>query len=190
MAHNKYHLVNPYIDGSFKSSVKAQNSQVAANMLYKKLSEHFNNSVESFHFTIQKGESKSGKLYHFEVNEKREENEVSFTIKSLVLKGASELEDKFRSRLDKFKLKLEQEGGKKHKKSKAKKHKVHDSSSDSDSLSSSSDDYRRAKSYIPTNQPIYYWWYDPYVYRLDSVYIPNFYSYSIPVRTELALYLL
>lgn len=189
MAQNKYHLVNPYIDGSFKTSVKAQNSQVAANVLYKKLSEHFNNSVESFHFTIQKGTSESGKLYHFEVNEKREENEVSFTIKPMVIKGASELESKFKTKLDKFKTKLEQEGGKKNKKSKSKskKSKIEDSS---DSDLSSSSDYRRAKSYVPMNQPIYYWWYDPYVYRLDSVFIPNFYSYSIPVRTELALYIL
>ena len=31
------------------------------------------------------------------------------------------------------------------------------------------------------NQPIYYWWYDPSLYRLDTYYIPTFYSYVTPI---------
>ena len=52
---NKYHLVNPYIDGDdFESSTNAKNSNEAANKLYSRISEHFNNSVPVFYFTIQK----------------------------------------------------------------------------------------------------------------------------------------
>ena len=184
---NTYMLVNPYIEGKLETKVKAQNSQEAANMLYKSLSEHFNNSVPSFHFTIQKGGSGKGSLYHFEVKESRSNNEVNFSIKSMNIKGVSELEEKFKTRLSQVKDKLAQEGGKKNKKSKkSKKHDISDSS-DSD-LDSSSEDYKRAKSYVPVNQPIYYWWYDPYVYRIDSVYVPTLYSYLTP-RMEYAILL-
>ena len=40
--------------------------------------------------------------------------------------------------------------------------------------------YKRIKSYTPEHKEIYYWWYDPYVYNLNSVYIPTFYSYITP----------
>jgi hypothetical protein len=184
---NKYTLVIPYIEGTMKKSVKSENSQKAANAIYKNLSEHFNNSVPSFHFTIMKGTNKNGKLYHFEVNETRENDEVSFTINQMKnIKGVEKLEEKFKEKLEqiKDKLKKEQDGGKKHKKSK--KHAIDDSS---DSDLSSSSDYKRAKSYIPTNMPISYWWYDPSIYRLDSVYIPTLYSYLAP-RMEYATILL
>ena len=67
-----------------------------------------------------------------------------------------------------------------YKKSKKSKKSKDDSDSDSSDWDASPDDlYRRAKSYS-INQPIYYWWYDPFVYRLDSIYIPTFYSYVTP----------
>jgi hypothetical protein len=174
---NSYVLVNPYIDGSFKSEVKARNSQEAAKMLYTSLSEHFNNSIPSFHFTIQKGKSNSGKLYHFKVNESREGNTVDFTIKQHNVVDEDRSNKDFRGRLDQFKNKLKQGGGKHDKDHK-------DDSSDSSDSSSSSDYYRRAKQYTPT-VPFSYYWYDPFVYRLDSVFIPSFYSYNIPMYLEI-----
>ncbi len=174
---NTYLLVNPHIEGNFNSKIKAKNSNEAANIFYKNLSEHFNNSVPKFHFTIQKGSSGDGKYYHFEVKESRTDNEVSFKVNSMKLSGEGESMDSFKSRLENFKAKFNQDGGKKHKKSS--KHDSDDSDS-SDWDASSDDFYRRAKSYLPVNQPIYYWWYDPYVYNLNSIYIPTFYSYVTP----------
>ena len=46
---NSYVLVNPHIEGNFKSKIKAKNSNEAANIFYKNLSEHFNNFVPKFH---------------------------------------------------------------------------------------------------------------------------------------------
>lgn len=180
---NTYILVNPHIEGDFKSKIKAQNSDEAAKLFYKNLSEHFNNHVPKFHFSIQKGSSGEGKYYHFKVSEKRSDNEVSFSIKPMKIKGEDENNSNFKARLDKFKTKWAQGGGDKHKKSKHRKSKDSDSS---DSDSSSSDDMIRDKKYV-SNQPIYYWWYDPFVYRLDSVFIPTFYSYITP-RIEYVLY--
>jgi hypothetical protein len=177
---NSYLLVNPHIEGKFDSKIKARNSKEAANIFYKNLSEHFNNSIPKFHFSIQKGSSGDGKFYHFQVQENRENNEVNFKISPLEIKGEEQLMPKFLTKLDNFKSKLNQDGGKKSKKhSKRRKHKKDVSDSES-SESSDSDFYTRARSYLPTTQPIYYWWYDPSLYRLDSIYIPTFYSYVTP----------
>ena len=62
---NSYTLVNPFIHGDFKSTVKSKNSVNAAKSFYKNLSEHFNNNIPKFYFTIQKGGSGNGKYYHF-----------------------------------------------------------------------------------------------------------------------------
>ena len=62
---NNYNLVNPYIKGKIETSVKAKNSREAASVIYTNLSEHFNNAIPAFYFTIQKG---SGKFYNFKVN--------------------------------------------------------------------------------------------------------------------------
>ena len=43
----------------------------AAKKLYRSLSEHFNNNVPQFYFTVQKGSSGKGKYYHFKVTEKK-----------------------------------------------------------------------------------------------------------------------
>ena len=180
---NTYLLVNPHIEGNFNSKIKAKNSNEAANMFYKNLSEHFNNSVPKFYFTIQKGSSGEGKYYHFEVKESKSNNEVNFKLNAMKLIEDFENMSSFKSRLDTFKSKFNQDGGKKHKKSHKKSSKSSKSSesSESSNLDASSENfYRRAKQYLPSNQPIYYWWYDPYVYRLDSIYIPTFYSYITP----------
>ncbi len=175
---NSYVLVNPHIEGNFQSKIKARNSGEAANMFYKALSEHFNNSVPKFHFTIQKGSSGEGKYYHFEVKESRTDNEVNFKVKPFKVDNESESIVAFKNKLENFKAKFAQAGGKKNKKSKS--HKKSDSEDSSDWDASSDEIYTRAKQFIPSAQPIYYWWYDPYVYRIDSVYIPTFYSYVTP----------
>jgi hypothetical protein len=174
---NSYVLVNPHIEGNFKSKIKAKNSNEAANIFYKNLSEHFNNFVPKFHFSIQKGSSGDGKYYHFQVKETMEDKEVTFKVKPMTIQGEADIISSFKNKLENFKAKLNQDGGKKKSK-KSKKHVVDDSDSDFDD--SSDDFYRRAKSYMPATQPIYYWWYDPFLYRLNSVYVPTFYAYVRP----------
>lgn len=171
---NSYVLVNPHIEGSFKSKIKAQNSQEAANMLYKSLSEHFNNSIPSFHFSVQKGSSGDGKLYHFEVKESIDNKEVTYSISPMTVQGEQQSVERFKKNLSNFKTKFTQGGGKKKHK---KHHKDKDSSDDS---SSDSDFYLKAKKTYNVSQPIYYWWYDPYLYNIDYIYIPTFYSYLSP----------
>jgi hypothetical protein len=180
---NSYRLVNPHIEGNFKSLVKAQNSQKAAENFYKDISSHFNNSVREFNFSIQKGSSGSGKMFHFKVKEHRKKNEVDYSIIPLKIRGEEEHVSKFKEKLNNFKQKFDsQEGGKKKtKKSKSKSKDSSSSDSDSDSDSELTEQYyKRAKKYIANNQPIYYWWYDPYLYNLSTLYLPTFYSYVTP----------
>ena len=174
---NSYILVNPHIEGAFERKIKAQNSREASNSFYKSLSEHFNNSVPTFHFSIQKGSSGNGKLYHFEVKETIKKKEVSFSINPMTLQNEDESVKRFKKNLTNFKSKFSQDGGKKHHK---KHHKKDDSSDSSDSSSSSSDYLIKAKKSYNSNQPIYYWWYDPYLYNVDYLYVPTFYSYVTP----------
>jgi hypothetical protein len=174
---NSYVLVNPHIEGSFKRKIKAQNSREASNVFYKSLSEHFNNSVPTFHFTIQKGSSGDGKYFHFEVKESRKNKEVNFSINPMTIQGEQDTLQRFKKNLSNFKSKFSQDGGK-HKKH----HKKHDKDDDSSSSSDSSDSdfYIKAKKSYNTTQPIYYWWYDPYLYNIDYLYVPTFYSYVTP----------
>lgn len=174
---NTYTLVNPHISGSVDTKIKADNSLQAAKKAYKNLAKHFNNNIPKFYFTIQKGSA--GKYYHFEVKEKKEEEKVNFSIQAYKIPGnekkaITEFEKKFKN----YREKTHTKGGKRKSSRKSKKD---DSDSDSDSDMSDSDDnyYKQAKKYVPTSSysyPIWYWWYDPYVYNLNSFYVPTFYA--------------
>jgi hypothetical protein len=180
---NKYCLVNPHIEGEFDINIKSDNSMKAAKTFYKNLSQHFNNNIPKFYFTIQKGGSGTGKYYHFVVKEMKEDDEVKFNIEPYVIPQDSQSIKTFETKLSSFKSKFNQSGGKKTSKKSSKKAKTTrklDDSSDSD-LDSSENFYRQAQTYKPAVvPPLYYWWYDPGVYKLDSVFIPTFYSYVTP----------
>ena len=176
---NTYCLVNPHIEGNIATTIKSNNSVKAAKVLYKSLSQHFNNNIPKFYFTIQKGGSGSGKYYHFVVKEVKENDEVKFNMEPYVISQDINSIKNFETKLSSFKSKFNQFGGgkKNSKKSSKKKSKKLDDDSD---LDSDENFYKKANYYKPNNVPLYYWWYDPGVYNLDSVYIPTFYSYVTP----------
>jgi hypothetical protein len=181
---NSYRLVNPNVQGDFEVKIKSKNSINAAKLFYKNLSEHFNNNIPSFYFTIQKGGSGKGKYYHFSVKESRTENEeVRFKVEPYTIANETSTIKNFESNLQTFKSKFEQAGGRNPKgKKNTKKHPKNKRLDDSDSdLDSSDNFYKRAQTYKPVvTPPLYYWWYDPYVYNISSVFIPTFYSYVTP----------
>ena len=177
---NKYKLVNPYIKGEFETKLDAKNSLDAAKVFYKNLSEHFNNNVPTFYFTIQKGGSGKGKFYHFEVKEKKTEDEVNYSIQPFEIKDEQKAVEQFVENFDKFKGRFN--GGAKKGRKSAGKRKGSKRRNDSDSEGSDSYDfYREAKSYVPvTNQPLYYMYYDPLFYDVESVFLPTYYAYTYP----------
>ena len=109
---NTYNLVNPTIKGQFNSSVKAKNSLEAAQKLYGELSQHFNNSVPKFFFTIQKGNSGNGKVYHFKVREsKTDDSSVELSIEQHNVKGATNANKKLLNKVSKFNSKFDRQTG-------------------------------------------------------------------------------
>jgi hypothetical protein len=170
---NTYKLVNPYIKGEFETKLEAKNSIEAARVFYKNLSENFNNSVPRFYFTIQKGGK--GKFYHFEVKEKKSEDAVDYNIKPFEIKGEDAALEQYLNNFEHFKGRYN--GGAKRRGSRRSSRRSSRKSSDLANFDSDSDDYyREAKSYVPvTTQPFYYMYYDPLLYKMDTVYFPTLY---------------
>jgi len=187
---NTYKLVNPYIKGEFNRNIKADNSMKAAKNFYENLSEHFNNSIPKFYFTVQKGGGTKGKFYHFEVKEKKNKSEVSYSIRPFDVEGKSTI-DSFVENFKSFKSRYNknnsttQKGGAKRKKSRKssrRKSRRKSRSDDDDDYGDDLDLYRNEYSYVPSvSQPLYYMYYDPHVYNIDSYFLPTFYAYATPV---------
>ncbi len=180
---NTYRLVNPSIRGDYKNKIKAKNSVEAAKILYTSLSEHFNNNLPEFCFTIQKGSSGKGKYYSFRTREVRKGEEVKFSIQPYSISNEKKAYKSLEKKLEKFNETMD--GGRKKAKRKSKKAKKAESYDDSedDLFDDDSEDYYvRASSYVPVlNYPIYHFWYDPSLYKLKSFYVPTFYSYVTPI---------
>ncbi|AGF85435.1 hypothetical protein QJ854_gp347 [Moumouvirus goulette] len=69
---NTYRLLNPYIEGTMDTVVKARNSFSAGKKLYNTISNYFTNHVDDFYMTLQNVET--GQLSHFKIGERRDEN--------------------------------------------------------------------------------------------------------------------
>jgi len=176
-----YLLVNPYIEGSMDKVFSANNSLDAANKAYSTISKYFSNSIPNFKFTllrmkdsqVQSGgdyssfnfTAKNNKhLLHFKVKESKNNNSdrVDFSIQPF--SGKLVLINEFKQSLQKHTNRhTNKSGGKKSK-------------FDDDDSSSDSELYEKKvkKSYII--DPITYWWYNPFIYYTDSIYIPSFVS--------------
>lgn len=161
-----YKLINPVIEGDLKLNFKGKSDLDAANKAWSNISKYISNNVPQFAFTLEK---KGGKLCHFSVKEKRNGKEASFNISELNLDLDDRKEKEFKQRISK------QAGGKKRRKKR--KDDDDDSSSSSDELNGLISPWSATGLYSPYNTsvlPITHWWYDPYVYSLESLYIPTF----------------
>lgn len=167
---SNYKLINPYIEGTIVTTYSAPTALDAANSAWESLSKYITNTVPKFAFTLKN--TNDGSLSHFIVKETlRGGKSAEFKIKQLDLKLSKDTVKQFEKRLS-------MKGGKKHHKHSDKD----DDEDDSSSSSSSSDEYsaiRLHKMYTKA-QPITYWWYDPIVYEIPSVYIPTFVTPLLP----------
>lgn len=153
----KYNLVNPYIEGNMKTSVKANNELKAAGKIYQEvLAPMFLTSMPEFNFSIE-GDKK---VYNYKVTENLKGGNVKFKIEEI--NGDVDTK-KLINKIRDFKNEKKQDGGKsKHKH----KHKKDDDDESSDSSSSSSDEspYRFSR-----------YCYSPYIY---NPYINTGYYYT------------
>jgi len=175
---NAYRLLNPYIEGSVDTVVRAKNSFNAGKKMYNTISNYFTNHLEDFYMTVQNVETKE--LTHLKINEKRSENgTVDYNLVKIEEKFNPDLEKKLINIVEN----LEKQTGGKH-------HKNNDVDDDSSSESSSEDDF-----YDYPVQPIrrFTYFYLPY-YKLNMVglspldsarfFVPMF---SLPVNPSLEI---
>lgn len=177
---NAYRLINPYIEGSMDTVVRAKNSFNAGKRLYGSISNFFTNHVDDFFMTVQNVETKE--LTHFRIGEKRGDNgTVDFNLVKIDDRFSPELEKKLVTNIEK----LSKQAGGKHRHHKYEK----DDSSSSSSSSEESDYYK-----FPV-QPItrFTYFYLPY-YKLNMVgmspldasriFMPMF---SLPINPSLEI---
>lgn len=152
---NAYRLINPHVEGSIDTVVRARNLQSAGKKMYAGLSKYFTNHVKDFNMTIQNMETKD--LSHFTIDEKINKSvgknniyNVDYELYQLDKSFSPELDKKLIASVDKLD---KQSGGKRR------KHR-HDrdsssSSDDSDLSSSSESDYYRLP-ILPINKFTYF----------------------------------
>ena len=179
-----YYLVNPVIVGSLNTKFSGKNNLDAANKAYSLLSENFNNNIPEFYFTLQEvssdktqiGGGKVSDYKHFLVKETKKKKEVSYRLVEYNVKNNSKELKNFRNELKKLDTKFQLGGKIKYK----------DDSSDSDS---DSDFYfPKLKRSRILSEPISYWWYDPYVFRIKKYFVPTYVAPLAPY-TVIPLYL-
>ncbi|MEM3063007.1 MAG: hypothetical protein QW303_05645 [Nitrososphaerota archaeon] len=175
-----YRLINPYIEGSVKTSVWAKNAFGAGKKLYNSISNYFTNYVKNFYMTVQNVETKE--LTHFKITERLgKDGMVDFNLSKLEGNFSPELEKKLVANIEKMK---KQVGG---------RYRENDSPTESTSTSTTTtdeSDYFR----IPI-QPIsrFVYFYLPY-YKLNIVglspldyqriFVPTF---ALPINPTLEI---
>lgn len=176
---NTYRLINPYIEGSLDTTVRAGSSFRAGKKLYNLISNFFTNHVNDFYMTVQNTNTKD--LSHFRINETREDGgAVNFNLVKLEEKFDPSVEKKLINNVAKL---GNQSGGRHHKR------RYENSPSES---SSSSDDSEFFKYPVqPISRFVYF--YLPY-YRLNLVglspldtariFMPMF---SLPINPSLEI---
>jgi hypothetical protein len=181
---SNFKLVNPSIEGTLTTSYSNTNPHKAASSAWDNMSKYFSNNVPNFAFTLQNTDN--NKLHHYQVNESLVGgNSAKWEISEMNLNLNSKTEKQFTDKISEFKMtggksrtKHHRRHGRKHREPKVGVDTADDSSSSSSSSSSSDSDILSAlKLYKNKNkyyQPVSYWWYDPSIYNLSSVYIPTF----------------
>lgn len=165
---SNFKLINPSLQGNIKTTVSAKEPLDAAKQIWTNLSKYFTNDVPTFAFTIEN--QSGGMLHHFKVEETKNKNEATFKIESIESKLKAADLKKFKAKVDEI---SKMKGGKKH----SKKDEDDDSSSSSDGF----DSLKLYKNFSKrTLQPITYWWYNPYLYNVSSVFIPTFVTPVVP----------
>lgn len=166
----EYKLINPHIEGKFKSLCQGKSPIDAASEIWNNLSKNITNNVPEFAFTIQR--VKDNNMFHFKINETIENDEVNFTISQLDTNLTAAKKKKFLKKLDDFKNRS-QDGG--HRK---KKRHNKDDDDDDDDTSTDSEYYKDIlKQYAKKQQVSYYWYYPGlYPFDYDYVFLPTWYN--------------
>ena len=177
-----FELINPYLEGNINKIFKGKNADKVAEKFFLEFSQYIRNPLNNYYYTIKN--LSTGKYHHYKVKESytNEQNaETNYNLEQINIKNEKENVKYFEKTLNNI---ISQQGGKRKKKRKSKKSSESsdsESSSDSDfdsELMSSDSDIRDYESNRRFTSPISYYWYYPYFYGTDKLYIPHF---SLPL---------
>ena len=179
---NKFDLVNPCIIGQMNTTYTAENSMNAVTQFWNDLSPHITNNMPRLIVTLKDSKNK---LFHYEIKEKVHNGKLAnYTIKEFAADVSLKDKNMFLKKVKQVKesknTQIQNQLGGKDKKYNikapaSKSDSSSDSSSDSDSDSdTNSDDYYDFRRYKRMSQPIVYWWYTPYLYKVNTLYTPTF----------------
>lgn len=189
-----YKLINPHIEGTFNTTFDGGSDMLAAEKAWLGVSQYISNPMPEFAFSLEN--TQTGGVHHYKVTEKQKgDKQAKYKIAPVDLNLSPEKTKQFKSGLAKGSAKA---GGKpnsrhgrnsRHRRSKHRRHSDEDDSSSSSS-SSDSDLFSSIKLYkkLNKNTPITYWWYDPWVYNLNNMYVPTFVSPLTPTVEYTTVY--
>ena len=191
----KLKLVNPLLIGQFNTTYNVEKPLDAAVNFWNDLSAHTTNNMPSMRITFA---NEKNELYHFKVQEKVQEGSrsVNFSVKQENHNISEKNKNKFLEHVKREEKnilnKAGQQSGGKMKNAPSKKDYEISSSSSSDLSSSSDSDssddedgllYDFSK-YRRLSQPIIYYSYTPFLYKITRFYTPTFVLPMTPyVRT-------
>jgi hypothetical protein len=175
---NNYKLVNPTLLGSFKTVYTANTAEEAAAQFWKEFtgSNLIAGNLPFYAFSFADDKNK---LYHFSVKEKPNGTSADYEISELKTELSRQQKKIFLDGVDSLlNSKINEDskhiGGKKD-----------DSSSSSSSSSSDEEDYFKYLRLRHRRKPIYYYWYDPSIYKVDTLFFPTFIA---PISPYVHLY--
>ena len=190
----KLKLVNPLLIGQFNTTYDVSKPLDAAVNFWNDLSTHVTNNIPKMRITFL--DEKSKELYHFKIDERINSGSknVNFTVKEENHKLTNKEKENFLAEVAKEEKAIrdkaeKQSGGAKVKNapsknaSSKKNYEVSSSSSSSDLSSSSSDsdssddedgDLYDFSKYRRLTQPIIYYGYRPFLYKIRRFYTPTF----------------
>ena len=183
----KLKLVNPLLIGQFNTTYNVDKPLDAAVNFWNDLSSHLTNNMPTMRITFMDDKRE---LYHFKIQERMQggAKSVNFTVKEEKHKMSDKAKKEFinyvTSEEKKIKDKAEEQSGGKMKNAPNKKdYEIPSSSSSSSDLSSSSSSdssdeedgelYDFSK-YRRLSQPIIYYSYTPFIYKITRFFTPTF----------------
>ena len=182
----KLKLVNPLLIGQFNTTYNVEKALDAAVNFWNDLSAHTTNNMPSMRITFV---DEKEELHHFKIQEKVQEGSrsVNFSVKqenhNISEKNKNKFLEHVKKEENKIKNKAETQSGGKMKNAPSKKDYEISSSSSSSNLSSDSDSdlsddedgllYDFSK-YRRLSQPIIYYSYTPFLYKITRFYTPTF----------------
>lgn len=164
------------------TTFNAENENDAANKIWSEISKNIAGNVPNFVFTIK--DKDTNELSNWKVKETPIKKYVDYKITKIDMKMNENQQQKFIDKTNELDEDIEnlihknQNGGKR----KEKRYKKIESDDDSDSSSDEESIYNKYALFTATNRqkPIVYWWYTPTIYKIDSFYVPTFYSPVYP----------